>query len=271
MGIFSDSDKLGDPFDVLIDSELDLIDMNHEFNSSLHMEEQVFGRFSREDIRAMMKEAGIFRCLENRGYFDCRLEINPISELDNRIYIKTKDKEILIHMRLKLNDFTLKKLAETYKMVYIDWLLSQNVKMGKLKEKKRLFQGQEYPGLNIFKELTEFIVHLMVQMGAHGIFNVPEYFHDAVLFHKNSHFVDPVKEGTFRYLMTRLKDYNLRDLSNLIHSNRVKYGESGDTYQWKYGEMLYTRSSYLQAELFNETYHETVRQILEKERYFIII
>jgi hypothetical protein len=254
------SDKWGSSFDDMIDTDVMSMDINKEFTqSSLYVETLIFNRFSMDDIRSILESSGVFRKLNERGYIDHRLEIVHISDLDNRIYIKNKDKEILVHIRLKLNDFFIKKLENSFKMMYIDWLLTQNIRLGKLKEKKRLFHGQEYPGLNIFAEITTFITELTQKIGAHGVFNVPEYFHDAVLFHKNFKFVDPKKEGEFRTLIETFKKSSLRELSLLIHSGLIYDQTEGLIYQWKYGEMLYTGEHFLEENLFGSEYYEAVK------------
>lgn len=271
MSFFSDSDKnLYKQFEIFNPTDLDLIDLNQEFNSSLGLEKSIIGRFSKEDITRMMEEAGMFRKLMARGYPKVFLEIMPLSELDNRIYIKDKKGEILVHIRLKLNDFYLKQIKEVLKMVYIDWLLTQNIKMGKLKGKKALFVGQEYPGLNVFTEIQKFIYKLMVIIGAHGIFNVPEYFHDAVLFHKNFKFVDPQKEGNFRALIQSFSNYSLRNISKFIHSNKVKNAKTGEIYTWKNGEMLYTHDSYLNEKIFNDDYFTKVKKMKENCKFILL-
>ncbi|MEM7182005.1 MAG: hypothetical protein AAF518_13895, partial [Spirochaetota bacterium] len=125
MSIFSDSDKMGSSFkDLLSEDELDLIDFNHEFTSARHFEKSFFGLFSQEEIKAMLSQANIFQKIEERGYQKYKLEIEAISEFDNRIYIRNLKDEVLVHMRLKIGQLPLNQLGTTYKMVYIDWLLS---------------------------------------------------------------------------------------------------------------------------------------------------
>ncbi|MCB1190168.1 MAG: hypothetical protein H7A23_10810 [Leptospiraceae bacterium] len=256
--------------DLFNPTELDLIDLNQEFHVSLGLEKFIIGRFNETEIYNMMDEAGMFKKLTERGYPKVTLEIMPLSELDNRIYIKDKKGETLVHIRLKLNDFYLKQIKEVLKMVYIDWLLTQNIKMGKLKGKKALFVGQEYPGLNVFLEIQKFIYKLMVIIGAHGVFNVPEYFHDAVLFHKNFRFVDPEKEGNFRAVIKSFTKVSLRTISECIHSGKVKNSVTGEVYKWKNGEMLYTHDDYLNDKIFNEEYFSNVSKIKESSTFEII-
>ena len=154
-------------------------------------------------------------------------------------------------------------------MIYIDWLLTQNIKLGKLKDKKILFQGQEYPGLNIFKELTQFIFLLFSRMSCYGVFNIPEYFHDAVLFQRNFLFVDPIKQGHFKAILSTFKNYTVRDLSKLIYTDRLGFTDTNEVYKWKHGEMLFTNDEYLKETIFDKNYFEKVK-IAQATNFFLV-
>ncbi|TGK18651.1 hypothetical protein EHO61_09265 [Leptospira fluminis] len=267
MSIFSNSDKSGNGQNYIDPDALGLIDINREFKTHLGIEDTLFNRFSKEDVNDLLVQSGMFELLALRGFYETKLEIQGISEVDNRIFIKTPNGAVLVHMRLKFSDFSFKKIGESFPMIYIDWLLSQNVRLGKLKEKKRLFEGQEYPGLNVMNEITIFIRLLASKIGAAGAFNIPEYFHDAVLFHKNFRFLSPEKEGEFRALLRSFRKENLRSLSGAIHSGQVVDAETSKVYNWTYGEMVSCINNYLEKSLFDHEYNSTVAKISNTKEF----
>ncbi|TGK04816.1 hypothetical protein EHO59_08135 [Leptospira semungkisensis] len=267
MSIFSGSDKAPAGQSYIDPEALGLIDVNREFKTHLGIEDTLFNRFSSKEVEELLQESGMFEMLSMRGFQKTQVEIHGISEVDNRIFIKTEEKEILVHMRLKFSDFLFKKIGQSFPMIYIDWLLSQNVRLGKLGDKKKLFEGQEYPGLNIMNEITHFIRLLSGKMGAAGAFNIPEYFHDAVLFHKNFRFLSEEKEGEFRAMLRCFKKENLRSLSGAIHSGKILDRDSSQPYTWTYGEMVSCTNSYLEKSLFDEHYDSMVARI-SKTREF---
>jgi hypothetical protein len=274
MEYFKNSDKNSDKkeFDFSPDFyELSVEDSNLELKGSrLDSANLLFARFSQEEIREMMQDARLFIALEQRGYSNYTLELHVLSELDNRIFIKTSAGEILIHLRLKMNDFYLSKHSLNLKMIYIDWLLTQNVKMGKLVGKKKLFEGQEYPGLNVFKEVTRFIHKLSQRIGAHGIFNVPEYFHDAVLFHKSFKFLNPKKEGVFRSLIHQFKNLSLRTISDMVHGHRVFNETKNEVFLWRANEMFYSDVDEISQQIFNQEYYSIVDTYLHRYKFKIL-
>jgi hypothetical protein len=256
-----DNNKKKDKFSYIPDNlELNLGDISTEFSSVRDGNHLFFGRYQNEEIRDILVESGLWKTLELRGYRNTTLEVNVLSFLDNRIYIKNNKGEILVHMRLKMDDFYFKRIHQSLKVVYIDWLLTQNILFGKSKH-KGLFQGQEYPGLNIFKEITYFIKVLSEKIGAHGVFNVPEYFHDAILFHKYFKFLDPQVEVEFLSLISSLPKKNLRNISEAIHNGKIVYKKTGEVYVWKHSEMIYSDLNYIQEQLFGKEYESEIKKI----------
>jgi hypothetical protein len=270
MGIFEDSDKRSGAGDWLDLSSLEMLDLSKELNTSLTPENMMFGKFSREEIIQFMEESGLLPVLKTRGYLDFDVEIQVLSDLDNRIFVKTKDGQILVHIRLKFSEFALKDRTDVFKMVYIDWLLTQNIKFKPSTYTKKLFFGQEYPGLAIFVEITEFIRLLTRKLGAHGVFNIPEYFHDAVLFRENFRYMDPVKEGQFRALIALSLVHKVRDLSNAIHNKKLVWSETGEVFEWFYGEMLTCIDSYLESCIFTEEYEKKVAEAKKNSRFLLL-
>jgi hypothetical protein len=270
MGIFRSSDKKSQSSNWLDLSELEMVDLSKDLNTALSPENMVFGKFSKEEIHDLMIESNLLPLLKLRGYPDYVIEINVLSELDNRIIIKAPNDQVLVHMRLKFSDFSMKSKNNSYKMVYIDWLLTQNIKFKPGTYNKPLFFGQEYPGLAIFVEITEFIRLLTKRIGAHGVFNIPEYFHDAVLFRNNFRFIDPEKEGQFRALLKLSHRNRVRELSNAIHNNKLVWSDSGEIFEWFYGEMLTAIDPYLERTVFNEDYEKKMEQAKEKSHFHLL-
>lgn len=270
MGIFSASDKKSGSSDWLDLSELSMMDLSKDLNTALSPQEMVFGKFSKEEITDLMLESNLLPMLESRGYPHYKIEVSVLSELDNRIFVKTLDDQILVHMRLKFSDFSLKDENDVYKMVYIDWLLTQNIRFKPGTYNKPLFYGQEYPGLAVFVEITEFIRLLTKKIGANGVFNIPEYFHDSVLFRNTFKYMDPVKEGQFRALLAMSLTYRVRELSNAIHNKKLVWDKTGEEFDWFYGEMLTTIDPYLERKVFTDNYFEKVEEVKEQSKFRLI-
>lgn len=268
MSIFASTDKKKDTSNWLDIDDLSLVDVSKDLNTSLNMEPKLFNKFSSDEVLGFLQESKLMQAVKQRGYPDARLHLDVLSDYDNRIYIRTKDQKILVHLRLKVSEFQLKEDEDHFSMIYIDWLLTQNVKINSKKIRKELYFGQDFPGLNVLNEITQFIRLLSNKMGTSGAFNVPEYFHDAVLFSRKFRFIDPEKEGIFRALVHSFRRLNLRQLSSHIHQNHVVY-DNQEPYSWKYGEMITCNDPYLEKKIFNEAYYKRLKESKERHRFLL--
>lgn len=261
--IFENSDKNKPQKPIELD--LDLVDPNSELNTSLKIGNLLFAKLDENTVYDLIKESGMIEKLKERNFTDLDFSIEYISDFDNRIYLKTKSGEILVHIRLKFADFYIKKISSNRKMIYIDWLLTQNVNLKNEIHKKKLFKGQEFPGLNLFKEITIFIFLIHKKIQSYGVFNIPEYFHDAILFQKEFRFVDPEKEAYFKKIQAQFKKMTIRELSNLIHENKIFFKTNSTQFLWNHGEMLSTMNGFVYESIFDDEYKSSFKKFYETE------
>lgn len=154
MGVFSSTDKKKNESDWLNLDDLSLVDVSKELNTSLNMEPRLFNRFTHYEVEQLLVSAGLISAVEKRGFPNPIIELEILNNFDNRIYIKTETKKILVHTRLKVSQFQMKGDDEQFPMIYIDWLLTQNINFEPGDIKKELYFGQEYPGLNVLNEFS---------------------------------------------------------------------------------------------------------------------
>ncbi len=228
----------------------------------------IFGKFSEEEIYELMTWSGVFKKIRSRGYSNCYLELQYLSEMDQRIFIKW-EKEVLVHIRLKLSSFRFRLTpgAPSRKLLYIDWLMTRDP-LRKEQFKKPLFKGQDAPGLGIFNELSDFVFNLALGLGVKGAFNIPEYFHDAVLFHRQFRFYDPQREAFFRALIRDLRKYGAREISEAFSENRV-YDQDGQIVNWVPGEMISLIDPDFSDYIWNKDYFMKVIRYLKRFSFTI--
>ncbi len=230
---------------------------------------RIFGKYTEAEITELMEWSEIFAALKDKGYKNYRLELQYLSDMDQRIFVK-EDDDILIHIRLKLSDFRfrLHAGAPTRKLLYIDWLLTQHPKSKRIRP-ERLFPGQELPGLGIFSQISDFITNLGLGVNARGAFNIPEYFHDALLFHRQFYFYDPVREALFRALIRDLSRYGARRISRALTDGRVR-DSKGESVTWKPGEMISPLGPELEEMLWDPDYHTRVVRGLKRYKFTMV-
>lgn len=227
---------------------------------------RIFGLYNEDQIRAMLEETGVFEGIREKGYSDVRLELHYLSELDQRIFLKSAD-EILVHLRLKVSMFRFRLQAgqPQMKLMYIDWLLTRHPRSKRIRA-ERLFPGQEAPGLGVFNQLADFITAMALGVGARGAFNIPEYFHDAMLFHRRFNFYDPVREAFFRGVLRDLRRHGAREISQAFADGRI-INQDNEPVEWRPGEMISILNEELDEMIWNQEYYTRVVRELKRVRF----
>ncbi len=280
MGLFGDSDKASRR-EGGSDKEIELPNLEPlDIEEDLHGgpliknpdgEVRIFGKFSEIEIRELMEWSGIFAELKEKGYSDPLLELHYLSDLDQRIFVKDPESDmVLIHIRLKVSyfRFRLHPGAPQKKLLYIDWLLTQHPRSKNIRP-DRLFPGQNAPGLGIFSQISDFITNLALGVGARGAFNIPEYFHDALLFHREFRFYDPATEAFFRGLIRDLRRHGAREISRALSEGRVRDGNA-EPVRWVPGEMISILDPELEEIIWSKDYFTRVVRQLKRIEFMII-
>lgn len=263
-----DSDKSIDLMDISNDELLDDLHAKPLLQGKIGDKTYIFGKFSEQEIKELMEWSEVFQKIKFKGYEHFKLELQYLSDMDQRIFIKW-EKEILVHIRLKLSHFRFRFSpgAPSRKLLYIDWLMTRDPKR-KDKLKKPLFQGQDAPGLGIFNELADFIFNLALGLNVKGAFNIPEYFHDAVLFHRQFRFYDPQREAFFRALIRDLRKYGAREISDAFSQNRI-YDQDNQIVNWVPGEMISIIDPEFSDFIWNKDYFMKVVRYLKRYQFII--
>lgn len=232
-------------------------------------EVRIFNKFRESEIQELMDWSGITTEINLKGYKDFKIELQYLSELDQRILI-TSESEILFHLRLKLSHFRfrLNLGAPSRKLLYIDWLMTRHPKAHKIRP-ERLFPGQDMPGLGIFSEISDFVFNMALGVGAKGAFNIPEYFHDAVLFHRQFRFYEPAREAFFRALIRDLRKHGVRKISTALSEGRIK-DQDGQEVNWEPGEMIHLIDPDFSDTIWTRDYFTRIVRHLKRLRFEMV-
>lgn len=226
----------------------------------------IFGKYSEDQVRDLMEQSGILPEIRRKGYETCQIELQYLSELDQRIFVRYGS-EVLLHLRLKLAHFRfrLNAGAPSRKLLYIDWLMTRHPLSTRIRP-DRLFPGQDLPGLGIFPQVSTFIFDLACGIGAKGAFNIPEYFHDALLFHRQFRFYDPGREAFFLALIRDLRGFGVRKISMALAAGRIT-DRDGSEVRWVPAEMIRLVDSELAGTVWSKDYFTKVVRNLKRLKF----
>lgn len=246
--------------------DLEEIDFADELPAATHFSpgnKLFLSTLSEAELWQALEDAQIISELKKRGYNPVKLELEFLTERDHRFYLVFRGERIL-HMRLRLSFFRLHRhpLMSGLKLLFIDWLQSRHV-LKATPEARGLFPGQDVPGLGIFNRIDHFLRNLLVITRAYGGFNIPEYFHDALLFHRAFKFYDPAREAFFRALLRDLHGHGAREISRGLSEGRVRDADQ-KAMEWHGSEMLmFTEKAYADTIFDNRYQREVERKMRE--------
>ncbi len=253
-------------------SEFDLLEGR---NHLLPGQRPFLNLYSHQEIEALLEKAGILIALRRKGFPDFSIEFDTENLDDQRLTIKDKKTgEILVFMRLHLGDFITRNLSinlSGLRLLFIDWLLLQNP-LAHTETLSKLFPGQKYPGLGIFNEIKQFVYYIVRDKQLDGAANLPEFFHDAVLFADKFLFINPVSQGYFDALRTQLRREGLRRLSNLIHSGKVMIEQNSEkrVFEFRLGEMMVPHREDLEYYFRSKSYREPYAKALSSVKFSVV-
>ncbi len=252
--------------------DLEEIDFADELPAATHFsgrEKLFLGSLSREELWQALEDSHIIAAVRERGYWPISLETEFLTERDHRFYLLFRNEKIL-HMRLRLSFFRLHRhpLMPAMKMLFIDWMQSRHVLRGAT-HTRELFPGQDVPGLGIFSRIDIFLRNLVVATHAFGGFNIPEYFHDALLFHRAFRFYDPAREAFFRALMRDLRPHGAREISRALSEGRIR-NRKNEVQEWHGAEMLiFTHKPYAES-IFDKRYDREVERKMREFSFSLV-
>ena len=231
--------------------------------------DRLLGRYTEEEVRTSLANYGVWKELSSRGYPDPYLTIRSIDPFRQRIRIlaspeaEETDENILAEFRLY--DAHLSGpcpiTGETFSVdaLVIDWLLFQNPRAAFVPERPRL-PGQRYPGLGILRTAVTAIIELARQVGKEAVVNIPEYYHNAVLYHPAFRFFSAYVEGRFLKLMLSLRNLSLADASHYVAEQKVWNVTKQEQFVWKPHEQILPLSDRIKKYFQSEIYQVKVKE-----------
>lgn len=221
------------------------------------------GRYAKDEVRERLTRASVLGRLEVLGYH--RLEITTwLEEGLNRLAVNESDAAArLIDLRLtEESELPAGRHAPCWPkgplaLLVIQWVSLQHVRSRFTAERPAL-PGQQYPGLGVGRKLFSELAELARELGKDALVGYPQFYHNAVLYSKDFHFVDPGDQAILLALRRDLGALPLDEASRAVAEGRVRDTHRGTPFQWKPGAMAYPLSQRLELCFASPAHREEV-------------
>jgi hypothetical protein len=257
-------------FDISLTEEEVVQDLQERGNDLL------LGRFSEKQVIEALQKNGVWEKFAEKGYPNPKLTIQSIDPFRQRLRIRdsedSPESEDSLLCELRVFDARLKGVnpldGSLYEMdaLVIDWLLFQNPRETFPPNKKKL-PGQKYPGLGILRLAMSVILDFAKQIGKEAVVNIPEYYHNAVLYYPKFHFFLPEIEGKFLALRKFFSNLSLAESSAAVASGSIRDQISRQIFQWKPHEQILGLSQNVEQYFSNPLYQQKVKEAENRSRF----
>lgn len=182
---------------------------------------------------ALMKY-GIVSKLKKMGFKELNYMISTIDYTHNLSIFNSTN--LLAQLTLSLNKkFNLNNFS--FEALTIEWLILQNYTKKFENSKSLPLPGQNYPGLGMAFISFELIVQMAKRLNINFLANIPDHFHNGVIYSKYFKFKNPVNKGIMLKLLHQFKKFDIATLSWLIENGAIVQNNN-NIFQWKTDAMF---------------------------------
>ena len=264
--IFSGSES----FDFTLSQEELLSELKREGSNWL------LGRFSEEQVASALSDYGVWKALADHGYAHPVIQIRSIDAFRQRLkilpYAGAPETEDSLLCELRVFDAWLKGpcpvTGKTFEVdaLVIDWLVFQNPKGTFGPDRPRL-PGQKYPGLGIMRLAMHAILDMARQIGKQAVVNIPEYYHNAVLYSPASNSFRLTWKEDSRRFREFLAKYSLAEASDLVTSSKIINVAKQQPFVWKPHEQILGLSMEVNEYFHSQGYLDMVAKAKSESRF----
>jgi len=225
------------------------------------------GRYTMNEVTAALGRKNFLKEARKRQLWPLEFDLDsseyPLQRL--RIFCESKNPEKLI-VDLKIKEGTFlpkKKLASSvplpeYKFLILEWLTLQNPLLDFSGERTPL-PGQKHPGLNLGRKVLDIFIDLARLTGKEGLLAFPAYFHNALLFFRYFHFLNPEKQGEVEAIRNSFPNVSFKQLAWIVYLGCLQ-DKKGKRYEWKAEEMIYPLKKTLKDYFDSKAYRDKARE-----------
>jgi hypothetical protein len=229
------------------------------------------GRYSLNEVAAVLNKKSFFKEAQKRKLWPLDFDLDssefPLQRLQI-FYLEKKPENMVVDLKIKEGAFYPKKKTalyfprSEYRFLILDWLTLQNPLLDFSLEKSPL-PGQKHPGLNLGKKVLDTFVYLARLRRKDGLLAFPNYFHNALLFSRYFHFLNPEKLGEVLAIRASFPDVSFKKLAWIVHLDCMK-DKNGRRYEWKAEEQIFPLDKALNDYFDSKSYKKKVEKSREE-------
>lgn len=197
--------------------------------------DRLLGFYTTDGVLHALEAYGVLSTLRARGYsqFEVQFALDDFAHT-MRLF---GDSHLLCDCRLRRARGTSDPCFAEWQrrfvpdLLVVEWLSLEDPQGSFSPERPRL-PGQRYPGSGVGAEVFMMLLISTRRLGLHGLIEVPERFHNALMYSRRAHFFDPIMQGRFLALADLVRRESLADVAWAMETGRVIDTQSGAPVEW---------------------------------------
>ncbi|GEM_PF-465639 len=244
-------------------------------------QQRFLGLYSRQGIEKALMRYGVIHALAQIGYPNVGVEMDThdpfrqrlrivVSQPDNQHEIKVPLVDLIVRQQ-KYPDFAgalpeMPSFSEPY--LFVEWICLQDP-MRKYRRNQIPLPGQSHPGLGMGWQVLLILKLMARRMGSPGLFNCPEFYHNARFFHRFFHFAAPADEADLLAIDRDTFPIHSVETSWLIVHRLLNRNDARKPFEWKGTPQILPLHPLMHAYFHSDAYLNAVHDHLKTLRFSI--
>lgn len=234
------------------------------------------GKYTLSEVFAVLGKKNFFKEARRRSLWPLQFDLDSSAYPLQRFQIFYREKNpqnVIVDLKIREGTFSPKidyvpdfPLPDLRCLVF-EWLTLQDPREG-FSDKRGALPGQLHPGLGMSKKIMDIFVYLGRLTKMDALLAFPAYYHNAVLFSRYFHFLNPVKEAEVQSIRHTFGHVPIKHLAWAAHLNCLRT-PLGQAYEWKAEEQAYPLTRPIREYFDSKSYRENVKYYLKKSLFTI--
>ena len=272
MKIFSPRYKSSPDRSLLIKEEEIISELMDKSGTGLFL-----GKYPLNAVLVVFKKRNFFKEAKKRKLWPLEFDLDstdfpPLQRL--RIFYRLKNpKNMVIDLKIKesrnriKNEIGFEGPLPEFNFLTLEWLTLQNP-LQEFSKKKAPLPGQKHPGLSLGKKVVDLFIYLARLNRNDGILAFPSYFHNALLFSRYFHFVNPEKKAEVLAIRKTFSKLSFKELAWIVHLDCLLVNGK-NIYKWRAEEQIYPMNKLLEKYFKSRQYKDKVKNAQKRNDYSI--
>ena len=234
------------------------------------------GRYSMTEAIAVLGKKNFFKEAKKRSLWPLAFDLDSSGYPVQRFQIfleKTKPENLIVDLKIREGHLAVKDYLHLdpgfykHNFLILEWFTLQNPLL-EFSKKRPPLPGQEHPGLGLGKKVVDLFVYLARLTRKDGLLAFPAYFHNALLFSRYFHFLNPEKLAEVLAIEKAFPKIPFKHLAWIVYLNCLRV-DGEKVYEWKAEELVYPLNKPLRDYFDSKAYKKRVKQGQIKRHFTI--